>query len=185
MTYFLREAPPVDEAESATDDTPALDDDSGTDGPATDDDSEDDESEAEEEPKARIHLLGADGDTIRTLEGPAERGLHRVGWDLRYGADESDDDDEDQDGFQFSVTQPRVLPGVYAVHLDVDGVTSPPPRRLEVVLLYHYLNAHPDIFMSRMKELDFFVLEKNFSRGLMWYESNFSGEAKKHNRHLR
>jgi len=39
--------------------------------------------------------------------------------------------------------------------------------------LHNYLGLHPDIFMSGEKELRFFVKEKNWSKGLLWYESNF------------
>jgi hypothetical protein len=38
--------------------------------------------------------------------------------------------------------------------------------------LHAYLNAHPEIAMSR-EDLDFFVEEKNWSRGLEWYEAQF------------
>ena len=41
--------------------------------------------------------------------------------------------------------------------------------------LYHYLRNHDEIFMSRIKELDFFVTESNWSRGLDWYRHQFSG----------
>lgn len=40
--------------------------------------------------------------------------------------------------------------------------------------LYQYLSQHPDIFLSHVKELDFFVEEKNWNKGLEWYKSNFS-----------
>ncbi|HEX6941097.1 MAG TPA: hypothetical protein VF158_16890 [Longimicrobiales bacterium] len=36
-----------------------------------------------ERPSATITILGADGDTVRTLTGPATPGLHRVYWDFR------------------------------------------------------------------------------------------------------
>ena len=39
--------------------------------------------------------------------------------------------------------------------------------------LHAYLNAHPEVFMPEEKELDFFVAEKNWKRGLTWYESQF------------
>jgi hypothetical protein len=39
--------------------------------------------------------------------------------------------------------------------------------------LHEYLDAHPQISMSRQKELDFFVAEKNWRRGLDWYEAQF------------
>ncbi len=39
--------------------------------------------------------------------------------------------------------------------------------------LHRYLDLHPDICMSQTKELDFFIEEKKWSKGLIWYESNF------------
>lgn len=41
--------------------------------------------------------------------------------------------------------------------------------------LYHYLAAHPDVFMAPVKELDFFVETANWSRGLDWYKRQFDG----------
>jgi hypothetical protein len=38
--------------------------------------------------------------------------------------------------------------------------------------LHHYLAAHPEISMSRPKELDFFVAEKNYDRGVDWCASS-------------
>lgn len=40
--------------------------------------------------------------------------------------------------------------------------------------LYRYLGAHPDIGLSREKETDFFLAERNFARGDDWYFSQFS-----------
>jgi Sulfotransferase domain len=39
--------------------------------------------------------------------------------------------------------------------------------------LHYYLSLHPEIFMSRQKELNFFIDRKNWSRGLEWYEAQF------------
>jgi hypothetical protein len=39
--------------------------------------------------------------------------------------------------------------------------------------LHYYLDLHPDIFMSREKELSFFGREERWSRGVGWYESQF------------
>jgi hypothetical protein len=39
--------------------------------------------------------------------------------------------------------------------------------------LYHYLRAHPQIFMPGIKELDFFAEEGNWRRGLGWYAKQF------------
>ncbi len=39
--------------------------------------------------------------------------------------------------------------------------------------LYTHLAAHPHISMSREKETDFFIAERNYSRGLRWYQAQF------------
>ena len=39
--------------------------------------------------------------------------------------------------------------------------------------LHAYLGAHPEISMSRPKELDFFIAERTWSRGLGWYTRHF------------
>ncbi len=43
--------------------------------------------------------------------------------------------------------------------------------------LYRYLGAHPDVGLSREKETDFFLAERNFARGVDWYFSQFSAGA--------
>ena len=39
--------------------------------------------------------------------------------------------------------------------------------------LYLYLSDHPQVFMPALRDLDFFVIEKNWARGLEWYEEHF------------
>ena len=39
--------------------------------------------------------------------------------------------------------------------------------------LHHYLNLHPEITMSRPKDLNFFVRELNWELGPEWYASHF------------
>jgi hypothetical protein len=39
--------------------------------------------------------------------------------------------------------------------------------------LHSYLSRHPEISMSRPKELDYFIAERNWKRGLDWYRSRF------------
>jgi hypothetical protein len=41
--------------------------------------------------------------------------------------------------------------------------------------LFHYLQAHPQAYMAPIKEVEFFVAEKNWRRGLDWYRSQFLG----------
>ena len=43
--------------------------------------------------------------------------------------------------------------------------------------LHHYLNLHPEIGMSRPKELNFFVAELNWELGVDWYRSHFPAGA--------
>jgi Sulfotransferase domain len=57
--------------------------------------------------------------------------------------------------------QSRLLPNLIIIGAAKSGTTS----------LYQYLDAHPAIFMSREKELDFFT--RNWHRGIRWYESRF------------
>jgi hypothetical protein len=39
--------------------------------------------------------------------------------------------------------------------------------------LHHYLDAHPDIFVPPIKEVNFFVAEHNWSRGIDWYRRQY------------
>jgi sulfotransferase family protein len=43
--------------------------------------------------------------------------------------------------------------------------------------LHHYLNLHPEVEMSRPKELNFFVAELNWPLGTDWYASHFGTRA--------
>ncbi len=43
--------------------------------------------------------------------------------------------------------------------------------------LHHYLNLHPEIQMSRPKELNYFVQQLNWPLGTEWYASHFRAEA--------
>jgi len=44
--------------------------------------------------------------------------------------------------------------------------------------LHYYLGLHPEVSMSRPKELNFFIEERNFPRGEAWYRRHFDPEAK-------
>jgi hypothetical protein len=41
--------------------------------------------------------------------------------------------------------------------------------------LFQYLDPHPEVFMSQVKELNFFSNEKYWNKGVKWYESQFAG----------
>lgn len=56
------------------------------------------------------------------------------------------------------------LPNVIVIGAMKCGTTS----------LHRYLDLHPEIQMSRPKELEFFIEERNWDRGPAWYRSRFS-----------
>ncbi len=60
------------------------------------------------------------------------------------------------------------LPNLIIIGAQKCGTTS----------LHYYLGLHPQISMSREKELDFFIIEHNWHKGIDWYKSNFIGETK-------
>jgi len=43
--------------------------------------------------------------------------------------------------------------------------------------MHHYLNLHPEVVMSRPKELNFFVEELNWGLGTDWYRCHFDASA--------
>ena len=45
--------------------------------------------------------------------------------------------------------------------------------------MYRYLSEHPEICMSKPKELNFFMEERNFDKGLRWYEDRFTANGAK------
>ena len=44
-------------------------------------------------------------------------------------------------------------------------------------VLHYYLSLHPEVSMSKPKELNFFIEERNWPRGLDWYKAQFDPEA--------
>lgn len=43
--------------------------------------------------------------------------------------------------------------------------------------LYHYLRAHPQVYMPDLKEVDFFTAELNWGKGWRWYAKQFAGAS--------
>jgi photosystem II stability/assembly factor-like uncharacterized protein len=78
-------------------------------------------------PTATVDIFDPEGQVVRTLEGPATVGIHRIGWDLR---ETNPYDDEAGSGF-FRPTGVEVLPGGYEVKVRAGGNES--SGRLEVV----------------------------------------------------
>jgi hypothetical protein len=44
--------------------------------------------------------------------------------------------------------------------------------------LHYYLGNHPEIYMSRKKELAFFIKSQNWNKGVNWYKSQFNTRSK-------
>ena len=40
--------------------------------------------------------------------------------------------------------------------------------------LHKYLESHPEIFMSEIKEINFFSNERYWKKGINWYEAHFN-----------
>jgi hypothetical protein len=60
-----------------------------------------------------------------------------------------------------------MLPDLVVIGAAKAGTTS----------LHAYLGSHPEVFVSKVKELNFFIGERNWSRGLEWYRGHFDPEA--------
>jgi hypothetical protein len=45
-------------------------------------------------------------------------------------------------------------------------------------VLHYYLSLHPEVSMSKPKELNFFIEERNWPRGIDWYKAQFDAEAR-------
>jgi hypothetical protein len=61
-----------------------------------------------------------------------------------------------------------MLPNLIIIGANKCGTTS----------LHYYLSLHPQIVMSKEKELEFFVEEGNWAKGVDWYASHFKKTAK-------
>ncbi len=45
-------------------------------------------------------------------------------------------------------------------------------------VLHYYLSLHPEVSMSKPKELNFFIEERNWPRGTDWYKTQFDADAR-------
>ena len=60
------------------------------------------------------------------------------------------------------------LPNLIVIGAQKCGTTS----------LHYYLGLHPEIFMTEEKELNFFLEERNWGKGIEWYSSHFGANAR-------
>ncbi|PYY01038.1 MAG: hypothetical protein DMG64_15610 [Acidobacteria bacterium] len=92
-------------------------------------------------PPVKIVITGPDGQTVRTLHGPARAGVNRIAWDLRLdpptslrtGRGESENEGATESGGEEGFRRaggPTALPGTYKVTLTANGHTE--SRNVEV-----------------------------------------------------
>jgi hypothetical protein len=60
------------------------------------------------------------------------------------------------------------LPNLIVIGAQKSGTTS----------LHYYLGLHPEVFMSEEKELNYFVEERNWRKGIDWYRSHFRADTR-------
>jgi hypothetical protein len=60
-----------------------------------------------------------------------------------------------------------MLPNLLIIGAQKCGTTS----------LHAYLDVHPDVHMAAEKELDFFIEDRAWQRGLQWYATRFRDDA--------
>src|ERR1700761_4316974 len=64
--------------------------------------------------------------------------------------------------------QAGALPNLIIIGAAKCGTTS----------LHNYLDLHPEVQMSEPKELEFFVDDGNWAKGLAWYRTHFDPAAR-------
>jgi len=142
FTYYLRE--PLETRQEIRADSEAEIAEAGGDTPTPGWDALREE-ELEEDPAVVLTVRDADGNVVRHLTGPTEKGVHRVHWSLRYPS--TDPWVSPAERGEEDVYAPRawddgmlVAPGTYTVHIAtrVDGrlIDSGKSQQFEVVPLH-------------------------------------------------
>ncbi len=67
-----------------------------------------------------------------------------------------------------AVTRAGALPNLIVIGAQKCGTS----------VLHYYLSLHPEVSMSRPKELNFFIEERNWPRGIDWYKAQFDADAR-------
>src|SRR6202789_1776123 len=63
-------------------------------------------------------------------------------------------------------------------HAQLPSLVTTGGRKSGTTSIHHYFGLHPEIQMSKPKELNFFVTELNWDLGLDWYASRFDDRFK-------
>ena len=75
-------------------------------------------------------------------------------------------------------TLPRVRPGSGTRDLTLPNLIVIGAQKCGTSGLHYYLSLHPEVSMSTPKELNFFITERNYPRGLEWYSRHFDATAR-------
>ncbi|MCX6565036.1 MAG: glycosyl hydrolase [Candidatus Aminicenantes bacterium] len=84
--------------------------------------------ENEEKPEIVLTVAAEDGSIVRRLTGPAEAGIHRVAWNLRYPAvDPTQLESAFREAWEYAPVGPLAVPGTFTVSLakKIDGTLIP------------------------------------------------------------
>jgi hypothetical protein len=89
-----------------------------------------------------------------------------------------------------TTASPETSPATTHTHEDIaaDGVRTEAGALPNLIVigaqkcgtsgLHYYLSLHPEISVSRPKELNFFIAERNWPKGVDWYKSHFDASAR-------
>ncbi len=79
---------------------------------------------------------------------------------------------------RFAAERNRRLPRRKAKHGTLPNFIIIGGLKCGTTSIHHYLGLHPDIHMSKPKELNFFAAEQNWDLGLDWYKGRFDDRVK-------
>lgn len=75
-------------------------------------------------------------------------------------------------------TRPVARPNADARGLTLPNLIVVGAQKCGTSGLHYYLSLHPEVSMSDPKELNFFIAERNYPRGLEWYSRHFDPSAR-------
>lgn len=79
---------------------------------------------------------------------------------------------------RFTADRNRRLPRRKGLHATLPNFIIIGGLKCGTTSIHHYLGLHPDVNMSKPKELNFFAAEQNWDLGLDWYKSRFDDRVK-------
>ncbi len=75
-------------------------------------------------------------------------------------------------------TLPRARPATGTRDLTLPNLIVIGAQKCGTSGLHYYMSLHPEVSMSTPKELNFFIAERNFPRGIEWYSRHFDPTAR-------